>query len=379
MIVVALLAFLAWAYLLLGRGLFWRVRLDAPPPLRTAPPVVAVVPARDEAEVVGETVRALLGQEYPGPFRVVLVDDGSGDGTAEVALAAARGAPERLEVVRAEPTPPGWAGKVWAMAEGVRHAEAAMPEARYVLLTDADIAHEPTSLAGLVARAEAGGLDLASQMVRLSTETWAERALIPAFVFFFAMLYPFGWVGSRKRRTAAAAGGCMLVRREALERIGGLAAIKGALIDDCALAAAIKPGGAVWLGHADATRSTRVYGSAGAVWRMVARTAYTQLGHSPLLLALTVLGMLVVYVAPPLLALFGHGLAAFLGLLAWITMAAAYLPTLRYFGLSALWAPALPLVALFYVGATVDSARRHRAGRGGEWKGRTYGSPSTAP
>src|SRR4051794_17572890 len=227
MIVVAVLAFLAWAYLLLARGLFWRVRLDAPPPLRTAPPVVAVVPARDEAEVVAETVRALLGQEYSGPFRVVLVDDSSGDATAEVARDAARGAPERLEVVRAALTPPGWAGKVWAMAEGVRHAEAATPEARYVLLTDADVAHEPTSLAGLVARAEAGGLDLVSQMVRLSTESLAERALIPAFVFFFAMLYPFGWVGSRKRRTAAAAGGCMLGRRGGAGGNGGVGGGEG--------------------------------------------------------------------------------------------------------------------------------------------------------
>ncbi len=346
--------------------------------------MVAVVPARDEAELVGVAVGSLLRQDYPGPFCVVLVDDGSTDGTAERALEAARAlgpeAADRLSVVRVTATPAGWAGKVWAMAEGVRRAEEAMPDAAYILFTDADILHPPDGLGRLVARAESKELDLASLMVRLSCASLAERALIPAFVFFFAMLFPFARVADPGRRTAAAAGGCMLVRRSALARIGGLGAIRGAIIDDCALAAAIKPGGLIWLGHArGATRSLRRYEGPGPIWRMIARTAYTQLGHSPALLVATVVGMLLVYLAPPALALLAHGPAAAVGAVAWLLMALAYLPMLRLYGLAPLWALALPLVALFYVGATINSARRFYGGRGGEWKGRTLGSMEAAP
>jgi hopene-associated glycosyltransferase HpnB len=386
LLIPAVLALAAWLYLLLGRGGFWRSRIEAPapPPLTTAPPVVAVVPARDEADLVGQAVGSLLRQDYPGRLSVVLVDDGSTDGTADRALEAARAlgpqAADRLLVVRASPTPRGWAGKVWAMAEGLRHAGEAMPEAAYVLFTDADILHPPDGLARLVARAEDGKLDLVSLMVRLSCVSLAERALIPAFVFFFAMLYPFDRVADRGHRTAAAAGGCMLARRTALASIGGLASIRGAIIDDCALAAAIKPGGAIWLGHAHAvTRSLRRYEGPAPIWRMIARSAYTQLGHSPALLAATVAGMLLVYVAPPVLALLAHGAAAIIGAAAWLLMALAFLPMIRLYGLSPLWAPALPLVALFYVAATIDSARRFHAGHGGEWKGRAYGPAESAP
>jgi hopene-associated glycosyltransferase HpnB len=244
------------------------------------------------------------------------------------------------------------------------------------LLTDADIVHAPGGLAGLVTRAAAGGLDLASLMVRLRCESLAERLLVPAFVFFFAMLYPFVRVNRDNDPTAAAAGGCMLVRRSALARIGGIRAIRGQLIDDCALAAAIKPGGPIWLGLADRTRSLRRYERFADIWAMIARTAYTQLRYSPLMLFACVLAMALTYLAPPVLALAAGGSAAVLGWVAWFVMSASYLPMLRYYGRSPLWAPLLPIIALFYLGATIDSARRHWHGRGGQWKGRTQAAAS---
>ena len=376
MIALALgaLACAIWAYLLLARGGFWwhAPRLAAAPPAHW-PAVVAVIPARDEAEGIEACVGSLLGQDYPGALGLVLVDDHSSDGTAGLArrAAAALGRADRLQVVEGGALPAGWTGKLWAVAQGLEAAERWMPEAAYVLLSDADIAHDRRNLAELVAHAEANRLDLASLMVVLHCESWAERWLIPAFVFFFEMLYPFAWVNRRDRRTAAAAGGCMLARRSALARIGGVAAIRGALIDDCALAAAIKPGGPIWLGLATRTRSLRVYPRLGDIWLMVARTAYVQLGHSPLLLALTVLGMAVTYLAPPALLLAG-GLPGLLGGLAWLAMAVAYAPTLRRYRRSLVWAPLLPLIAVFYTAATVGSAWRHYRGRGGAWKGRVY-------
>lgn len=361
-------ALTAWLVLVFGRGWFWleRPRPPAPPPARR-PGVVAVIPARDEAPVIGRAVRSLLAQDYQGLSRVVVVDDGSDDGTAAVARAA--GAPDRLTVVAARPPPPGWTGKVWAMAEGL-DALGGAPDAEYVLLTDADIEHAPDTLAQLVARAEAGGLDLVSLMVRLRCLTVAERALVPAYVFFFQMLYPFAWV--RDGRRAAAAGGCMLVRRGALERIGGIAAIRGALIDDCALARAIKRGGPIWLGLSDRSVSLRGYPRFADVWRLIARSAYAQLRCSPILLAVTVAGMAVIFLAPPLLAVFAAGVAQALGAAAYALMMIAYAPTLARFGRSLAWAPGLPLVALVYLGATIDSARLHHLGRGGAWKGRTH-------
>jgi hopene-associated glycosyltransferase HpnB len=363
-----------WLYLLLGRGFFWRhdPQLAARPPARW-PAVVAVIPARDEADGIAACVRSLLGQDYDGRLGLVLVDDHSGDGTADLARAAAAslGAGERLQIVAGRALPAGWTGKLWAVQQGLEAAQGWMGDAEYVLLSDADIAHDRRNLAELVAHAEAGGLDLTSLMVELHCATPAERWLIPAFVFFFGKLYPFAWVNRRDHRTAAAAGGCMLARRSALARIGGVSAIRGALIDDCALAAAIKAGGPIWLGLATRTRSLRVYEKVGDIWLMVARTAYVQLGHSPLLLALTVLGMAITYLAPPLLLLAG-GLPALLGGLAWAAMAIAYVPTLRRYRRSLLWAPLLPLVAVFYGAATIGSAWRHYRGRGGAWKGRVY-------
>jgi hopene-associated glycosyltransferase HpnB len=375
MIVVSALALIIWIYLLLARGGYWRFGI--PRPVREtggSPAVVAVVPARNEAAVVGTAVASLLDQDYPAPLHVILVDDHSEDGTAEAAKAAAAGSrrPDGLTVCRSPALPQGWAGKVWAMHTGLEAAAGVAPEAAYVLFTDADIAHPPDGLLPLVARAEDEGLDLNSLMVRLHCEIPAERATMPAFVYFFRMLYPFAWVNDPHRPIAAAAGGTMLVRREALQRIGGLAAIRSELIDDCALAAAIKAGEPhrIRLDLAGEARSLRGYGSAGGIWRMIARSAYTQLRHSPPLLAGVFLAMTLVFIVPPVLALGADGAARWMAAAAWLLMAVSYVPALTYHGRSPLWAPALPLVAAFYLGATLDSARRHWVGQGGEWKGR---------
>jgi hopene-associated glycosyltransferase HpnB len=377
---VAMVSLAVWVYLLLFRGGFWRER-PRPAPAAPArwPDIVAVVPARDEAETIGEAISSLLRQRYPGRFSAVLVDDHSSDGTAEIARLAAReaGAEERLTVIRAEPLPPGWTGKLWAVAEGLRHLEANGSEAEHVLLTDADISHHEDNLAELAARVEVGQLDLASLMVLLRCHSLAEHALIPAFVFFFGMLYPFAWVNDPEHGAAGAAGGCMLVRRSALGRIGGIDRIRGALIDDCALGREIKAGGGIWLGLTQRTRSLRRYPRLGDIWRMIARTAYTQLGHSPVLLAVTVLGMIVTYIVPPALALSMGGAAGAVASLAWLAMAVAVMPTLRLYRQPLVVAPLLPLIAVFYAAATVDSARRHWQGRGGEWKGRVQQRQST--
>jgi hopene-associated glycosyltransferase HpnB len=371
---ISTITLIIWLYLLLGRGGYWRFGL--PVPVREAsglPGVVAVVPARNEAAVVGRAVASLLDQDYPAPLHVVLVDDHSDDGTAEAARVAAAASlqPEALTVCRSPALPPGWAGKVWAMRAGLEAVLEVALDAHYVLFTDADIEHPPGGLWQLVARSEAERLDLNSLMVRLHCETFAERAAMPAFVYFFRMLYPFRWVNDPGRKVAAAAGGVMLVRRAALERIGGLAAIRGELIDDCALAAAVKAGGhRIRLELADEARSLRSYGSAGNVWRMIARSAYTQLRYSPPLLAGVVFAMTLVFLVPPVLTLAADGAARWLAASAWALMAASYLPALKYHDRSLLWAPALPVVAAFYLGATLDSARRHWVGRGGEWKGR---------
>ena len=368
---IGALALLAWLYLLLLHGGFWMTRPEPAPALAgSAPAVAIVVPARDEAELVGRAVRSLLGQNYPGALSLILVDDHSSDGTADVARAAAGIRGDRLHVVTADPLPAGWTGKLWAVQNGLDRLPDLAPDAAYVLLTDADIEHDPDALAGLVARAEQGGLDLASLMVKLRCESWAERALVPAFVFFFMMLYPFAWVGDPRRRIGGAAGGCMLGRRAALARIGGMADLRGALIDECALGQALKRNGRIWLGLAKATRSLRIYGGFRDIWQMVSRSAYAQLRYSPLLLVGCILGMGLVYLAPPLLALLAAAPARWLGFAAWALMALAFLPSLLYYRRSPLWAPALPLIALFYVAATAGSAFDHARGRGGSWKGR---------
>ncbi len=365
MTLLALLALAAWAYLLAGHGRFW----SAGPSLTAAMPVAApavdvVIPARDEAECIGRSLSSLLAQDYPGPLRVILVDDRSSDGTAAIAHALAD---PRLQVVEGQDRPAGWSGKLWAVAQGVAHTAAPL-----VLLCDADIVHDPAHVATLVAKLEAGWLDLVSEMVELRCASPAERALVPAFVFFFQLLYPFARVNDPRRRTAAAAGGTMLARRTALDRIGGIEAIRGALIDDVALATAVKRGGPIWLGHSQLARSVRPYPAAADVWRMVARTAYVQLRFSPVILAGTVAGLALVWLAPPAAALFGHGLARWAGLAAWAGSAASFVPTLRRFRQSPLWALALPLVASFYMAATIGSAVDHHRGRGVVWKRRAY-------
>jgi hopene-associated glycosyltransferase HpnB len=369
---LSLLSLAVWFALIFARAGFWRVRKPpaAPAPAHW-PEVVAIIPARNEAEVIGHAVAGVLGQRYPGRLALVVVDDHSQDGTADIARAAAAATarPQGLTVIGARELPPGWSGKVWAQAEGLAAADRIAAQVRYVWLTDADIWHGPGVLAALVARAEDERRDLVSLMVRLRCESAWERLIVPAFVFFFAKLYPFARVRDARSRVAAAAGGCMLASRAALARIGGFAAIRGELIDDCGLAARIKPGGAISLDLADDSQSLRPYNDWRSLWDMIARSAYTQLRYSPLLLAGAVAGMALTYLVPPLLALAG-GWRLWPAWLAWGAMALAYLPMLREYRQPAWLAPLLPLTALFYLGATLDSARRYWLRRGGQWKGR---------
>jgi hopene-associated glycosyltransferase HpnB len=365
----------AWVYLLLLRGMFWLMRerddRDAPAEPAAWPAVVAVVPARNEADVIARSVTSLLGQDFAGEFRLVLVDDDSQDGTGNVAVVAATkiGAQARLDLIAGRPLAKGWTGKLWAVAQGVEAASAGAPT--YLWITDADIAHDPQTLRRLVTRAEAGQLALVSLMARLQTGTWSERLTIPAFVFFFDMLFPFSRVNDPSNRLAAAAGGCMLVRREALEAAGGIASIRGEIIDDCALGARLKTQGPIWLGLTRTSVSLRPYGSLGEIGRMVSRSAYAQLGYSPWLLAGTVLGMALVYLAAPVLTVVGPAAARWLGLAAWALMAGAFQPLLRYYRLSPLWGALLPAIGALYTIFTVQSAIDVWRGKGGMWKGRS--------
>ena len=402
-VAACLLAAITWVYLLAGHGGYWRTGQRLPHPGREAarrglggsspqastaagpatwPGVTAVVPARNEAAVLPGTLPALLAQDYPGAFRIVLVDDDSSDGTAEVAASLGRQAPPgRLRVLPGSRTPPGWAGKVWAMQQGLRAAG----DAAYILFTDADIGYAPGVVAALVRAAEDDDRGMVSQMALLRAEEFWERLIVPAFVYFFAQLYPFRRVSQPGARTAAAAGGCMLVRRRALEAAGGLERIRGARIDDVALGRLLKrPPARVrcWLGFTTDVTSRRPYPSLPSLWDMVARSAYTQLRYSPTVLAATLAGLLWLYALPPAAALGGLGwlaagggpaagwLAA-AGLAGWAIMSVSYVPVLRLYRLSPGRAPALPLVALMYAGMTADSARRYHLGRGGQWKGRT--------
>jgi len=380
---LAALSLLVWLYLLLGRDGFWRacprIEDETPSEPRYWPAVVAVVPARNEAGHVEAALRSLLIQDYPGELAVVLVDDHSEDGTGAIGRRLASGQARRLEVIGARSLPPGWSGKVWAVAEGLRHADRSWPHAGYVLLTDADIAHHPGSLARLVAKAEAGRLDLTSLMVRLRCATLWERLLIPPFVFFFQKLYPFAAVNAPGRTTAAAAGGCMLVRRQALREAGGIEPIRAELIDDVALARAVKArpgGGRIWLGLTGTTTSLRRYDHLGEIWAMVARSADTQLRHSLPRLAVTLLGMAVTYLIPPLGLCAGivqsNPMLSTLALAAWVAMARAYSPTANLYGLAARWLPTLPLAAALYAAMTLASAIQYRRGAGGRWKGRVF-------
>ncbi len=372
--VLAGLSLAVWIVLILARGGFWRAdqRLDGGIPDREIwPDVVAVIPARNEAPTIGRTVASLLNQDYPGRLRVVVVDDNSDDGTANAACLG-----ERVTVVDGKPLEEGWSGKMWALHQGLAAAREPGTEPRYILLTDADIEHAPANLRHLVNKAEWESLDLTSLMVRLRCESLWERLLIPAFVFFFQKLYPFPRVNDPDRATAGAAGGCMLVRGTALERIGGVESIRDALIDDCALAARIKEDGPIWLGLTGTTRSLRAYETLAGIWRMVARTAFVQLGYSTWLLLGTVLGMVVIYALPPLAvglgAAWGDAFALGWGFAAWLLMSIAYIPTLKLYARPAWTAVLLPVAAVLYTLMTIDSARRHWLGQGGTWKGRSY-------
>lgn len=379
--IIAGVALALWAGLLVARGGFWRMAERLPAAdgsISIWPAVTAVVPARDEAEVIGEAVRTLVAQDYPGDFHVVVVDDNSGDGTAAAARAAAvaAGAGERLTVLRGAPLAAGWAGKVWAMEQGLRHVRALRPQSAYVLFTDADIAHPAWSVSRLVGLAGRERRDMVSLMVRLATETPSERLLIPAFVLFFQKLYPFRFVNDPERRVAAAAGGCILVRRRVLDDAHAMASIHDRLIDDCALAEVVKRAGSgrIWLGLGEEHRSLRGYGGLAGVWKMVARSAFTQLRHSAALLAATLLAMLLLYVAGPAAALTGlltgTPLPFVLGAVTWALMAKAFQPVLRLYRQPLMLAPLLPLAGILYTMMTADSARRDWQRRGGGWKGR---------
>lgn len=386
-----------WLFLILFWGNFWRCdqRLD-PGDIDTTeidttlpewPSVCAIIPARDEAESIGQTVRSLLSQSYPGPLSLVLVDDQSSDGTADIARAAANdlGQSDRLQILITPTLPEGWSGKLWALNTGVNHVSSQDNEPPdYVLLTDADIIHPQGNLKTLVAKSMVDKREMVSLMVQLHCQTFWEKALIPAFIFFFQKLYPFPWANNPQRKLAAAAGGCILLRRQSLLNAGGIAVVKDALIDDCSLAAAIKHApsthkkqwGRIWLGLSTQTKSLRIYDTLDSVWTMVARTAFTQLRYSTLLLIGSVIGMFLVYLWPPLGVIVGLATGQIWVTIAsgltWLLMAIAYAPTIRLYRLNPVWTLGLPLVSFLYTLMTIDSALRHWRGEGGAWKGRVY-------
>jgi hopene-associated glycosyltransferase HpnB len=376
--VLAATALAVWLYLLFARGAFWRCTerddwTPGKPAERPAerPSVAVVVPARNEADQIGASIGSLVKQDYVGPWTIILVDDESSDGTADIARRTlADHCDERLRVVTSRALPAGWTGKLWAIQQGIELAMALPQRPDYLLLTDADIVHPPDSVSRLVEHARSKGLVLTSLMVKLRCESFAERANIPAFIFFFQLLYPFTWVNRPHGTVAAAAGGCMLVRADALEHAGGIEVIRSALIDDCALARVLKVHGPIWLGLTTRVLSIRPYAALADIRRMVVRSAYAQLRYSPLLLLGTVAGMVVTYFVPPVIALSGTGVARVLGLVTWGLMAFAFQPTLRFYRRSPLWGIALPAVALQYLVFTLDSAYQYVRGRGGTWKGR---------
>ncbi|MEB3147769.1 MAG: glycosyltransferase [Sphaerospermopsis sp.] len=376
-----------WLFLLLFWGQFWRVDQQLKTTvneLQSLPTVCVVVPARNEADVIPVSLRSLLLQDYPGNFHVFLVDDQSTDGTANFAQGVAYAVDklEQLHIIYSADLPHGWSGKLWAMEQGVKVAvetfhETSLQLPDYLLLTDADIEHDISNLRRLVAKAETENLDLVSLMVKLRCQSFWEQLLIPAFVFFFQKLYPFRWVNNPKKSIAAAAGGCILIRRETLEKIGGLQIIRHALIDDCSLAKVVKSHqGKIWVGLDALTYSLRPYDSLETIWNMVARSAYTQLNYSPLLLVGSVLGMFIVYMLPILGIILGliigNLLIIITGLLTWLLMTFAYFPIIAFYKCPLWLAFCLPIIAFLYTLMTLDSANRHWQGKGGAWKGRVY-------
>lgn len=380
--VLAVIALIVWLGFLFAWYGFWKVdqRLRDS---RTVgeptdwPSVTAIVPARDEADVIADSVASLARQDYPGRFHIVIVDDSSRDDTADIAREILRGAYSRGngDVISAPPLSPGWAGKLWALRTGTVHP--ATESADFLWFTDADIVHPPHMLRDLVATSAMRNLALVSLMVRLPVVGFWERFLVPAFIFFFQLLYPFPAVNAPHSRIAGAAGGSILVRREALTAIGGLEAIRERLIDDCALAASVKRSGRrIWLGLAEESRSLRRYTRLADFWAMVARSAFEQLKRSALLLVLVVAGMALIFVVPVSLTfqfVIEPTPAGWVGLAAWVLMSVCYWPTVRYHGLGPLWAATLPGAAILLTAMTVHSAFRTWFGDGERWKGRSYG------
>jgi hopene-associated glycosyltransferase HpnB len=374
LIAAGVLTVLIWLYLLLAHGQFWRIRTASVSDQPSGPSarIAVIIPARNEADVIGRAVSSLLEQKSDHALRIFLIDDGSTDATAQAALEAAEALrkSDALTMIEGAPLPRGWSGKLWAMQQGMERASTTAPD--FFLFTDADIVHAPGTVSALVSLAAAGPYDLVSYMVKLHCRTLPEKFLIPAFVFFFFKLYPPLWVSDSQRSTAGAAGGCMLVRPAALQAAGGLASIRNEVIDDCALAARIKRGGGrIWLGAAQTSESIRPYDGLSGIGSMISRSAFNQLRHSTLLLLLALLGMTVTYLLPPVLVLFSHRIAAgLLGAAAWLLMTISFAPVLKLYQLNPLWGLALPLMSLFYMAATFHSAWKYWTGRGGEWKGR---------
>ncbi|YAI82755.1 MAG: glycosyltransferase [cyanobacterium endosymbiont of Rhopalodia sterrenbergii] len=388
--IVTILSLIIWLYLLLFRGKFWLSNQKIDPEkisLTTYPSVCAVIPARNEADVLPVSLRSLLNQDYLGDFNIILVDDQSDDETAEIAhkLATTFHKTDQLTVIDGELLSSGWSGKLWAMEQGIKYIKEQNLHPDYILFTDADIKHHQTNLRELVGKSQQENLAMTSLMVRLRCQSIWEQFLIPAFVFFFEKLYPFLWVNNPHHKMAAAAGGCILIRKDILEQVGGLEIVRQALIDDCSLAAAVKsklqdislnPPQGIWLGLSEKTCSLRPYDSLKTIWDMVARTAFTQLNHSPLLLIGTVMGLTLIYIVPPVSFIWGlavgNRLITSLGGITWLLMSISYLPTLRLYKTSLLWSISLPAISFFYLLMTIDSALRHWRGKGGRWKGRVY-------
>ena len=387
LLIIATLSLIIWIFLLLFWGQFWQANqrleinnIDLP----NYPTVCPIIPARNEADVLPISLKSLLSQDYSGQFSIILIDDQSTDKTGEIAqnIANHLNQSDRLNIISGKPLPVGWSGKLWAIEQGIQSVKNQGLSPDYFLFTDADIEHHATNLKELVNKAEKENLALTSLMVLLRCDSFWEKFLIPAFVFFFQKLYPFPWVNNPRNKMAAAAGGCILIRRDRLEEIGSIPSLREALIDDCTLAQKIKGlstpdnPSKIWLGLTEKTKSLRPYDSLDTIWNMIARTAYTQLNYSLLLLLGTVLGMSLVYLAAPVILLLGFYLESrnlmIISSLTWLLMAIAYLPTLRLYKLSPLWSLSLPIIALFYNLMTIDSALRHWQGKGGGWKGRVY-------